>query len=332
MTAIAIIGGGGMIGQKIARRLHLVGLAGAPARKVVLYDRAFPKAAVPGTENHRVEIGDAAEAAAVAARRPDVIFHLAAIVSGEAERDFDLGWQVNVFALWTLLMALRAEHSASGGTYRPRLVFASSVAAFGPPLAEDGIEDTFICEPRSSYGAQKVIAEQMVTDFSRKGFIDGLSLRLPTITVRPGQANAALSSCFSAIIREPLRGKRAVLPLPVGTRHIHASPRSAAGFFLHAATLDTGRLDGRRALNMPSVSCTIAEQIDGLRQQGGQSAVDLIDHQPDTAISGIVLNWPQRFRTDRAHELGFRSETSFAEIIAAYVEDDMSADQQAVAP
>ena len=332
MTAVAIIGGGGMIGQKIARSLLQNGLSGAVPQEIVLHDRGFATAPLRGTQHCAEDISDPAVVSAMARRRPDVIFHLAAIVSGEAERNFDLGWQVNVFSLWALLMALRAEHEASGGSYRPRLVFASSAAAFGPPLAEDGIDDTFICEPRSSYGVQKVIAEHMISDCSRKGYVDGLSLRLPTITVRPGQANAALSSCFSAIIREPLRGRRTVLPLPVETRHIHASPRSAAGFFLHAATIDTARLDGRRALNMPSASCTIAEQIDCLRQLAGQAAVDLIDHQPDPAIGGIVLAWPQKFRTERAHDLGFRAETSFDQILAAYVEDDMAADRQAVAP
>ncbi|MBW7920754.1 MAG: NAD-dependent epimerase/dehydratase family protein [Rubellimicrobium sp.] len=332
MTAIAIIGGGGMIGRKIAHRLQHGGLAGVAALEVTLYDRVFPGVGLTGMNRQRIEFGDPAAARALAAGRPDVIFHLAAIVSGEAERDFDLGWQVNVLSFWALLMALRAEHLASGGTWRPRLVLASSAAAFGPPFAAEGIDDSFICEPRSSYGAQKVIAEHMVGDFSRKGFIDGISLRLPTITVRPGQANAALSSCFSAIIREPLRGRRAVLPLPEDTRHIHASPRAAAGFFLHAATLDTARLDGRRALNMPSVSCTVAEQIDCLRAFAGSEAVALIDHRPDPAVSGIVCNWPQRFRTARAQELGFRVEARFDDILAAYVEDDMAADRSEALP
>lgn len=331
MTAIAIIGGGGMIGQKIAHSLQRGRLAWANVREVTLYDRVFPPSGLPGMNQRRIEFGDPAATRALAAGRPDVIFHLAAIVSGEAERDFDLGWQVNVLSFWALLMALRAEHVASGGTWRPRLVLASSAAAFGPPFAADGIDDSFICEPRSSYGAQKVIAEHMVSDFSRKGFIDGISLRLPTITVRPGRANAALSSCFSAIIREPLRGRRVVLPLPVETRHIHASPRSAAEFFLHAATLDTARLDGHRALNMPSVSCTVAEQIECLRAFAGSDAVALIDRRPDPAVRGIVCNWPQRFRAARAHELGFRVEANFDDILAAYVGDDMEADRSEAA-
>jgi nucleoside-diphosphate-sugar epimerase len=162
----------------------------------------------------------------------------------------------------------------------------------------------------------------MITDFSRKGYIDGISLRLPTLCVRPGKANAAASSFFSGIIREPLNGVEAVLPVAETVRHWHASPRAAATFLTHAATMDTQLLNDRRALNMPGVSCTVAEQIEALRAVAGQDAVGLVKREPDEAIERIVRNWPRDFQTDRALELGFEAESSFDEIIQVYLEDD----------
>lgn len=190
MTAL-ILGGGGMVGQKLAARLIATGV-GAP----VLFDMGFPPDGVPGCEQITGNVTDSAALQALAERRFDTIFHLASIVSGEAEADFDTGWQVNMFPTWTLLEGLRGEHEASGGTYRPRVVFTSSIAVFGGPYP-DKIDDDFLASPQTSYGAQKAACELMIQDFSRKGFVDGVSLRLPTICVRPGKANKAASSAFS---------------------------------------------------------------------------------------------------------------------------------------
>ena len=227
-----------------------------------------------------------------------------------------------MMSMWHLLEALRAEHTVSDGVYVPRIVFTSSIAVFGGPYP-DKIDDTFLCAPQTSYGAQKASCEMMLTDFSRKGFVDGISLRLPTICVRPGKPNLAASSFFSGIIREPLNGQEAILPVPDTVRHWHASPRSAAKFLTHAATLDTRLLEGRRALNLPGLSCTVAEQIEALRQIAGQKAVDLIVPREEPAIMRIVEGWPRNFQPDRARSLGFGAENSFTEIIETYIADDL---------
>ncbi len=325
MTRILVIGGGGMVGQKLARRLAVSGLRNRPPEKLDLFDLAYPDTGAEFGNRLTGSLTDAGAPSEMAAARYDVIFHLAAVVSGEAEKNFGRGWQINLFSVWNVLQALKAEHETSGGSYRPRLVFASTTGVYGPPF--DGpVSDHKICEPRSSYGAQKVCAEMLVSDFSRKGFVDGLSLRLPTICVRPGKPNAAASSFFSNIIREPLNGRAAVLPVPRNLRHMHASPRSAARFFTHAAELDTQRLEGRRALNMPSLTCSVEDQIDALRTVAGSKAAGLIREDPDPFVHDIVSSWPAGFEARRARELGFAAEETFEEIVRIYIEDDLPAD------
>lgn len=320
MTKVLIIGGGGMVGQKLANRIA-GGHLGASSPEVTLFDMGFPGQSAAGRQVTG-NVTDLADIGQLAKHRFDIIFHLAAIVSGEAETDFDKGWSINMMSMWHLLEALRAEHTRSDGTYVPRIVFTSSIAVFGGPYP-DKIDDTFLCAPQTSYGAQKTCCEMMLSDFSRKGFVDGLSLRLPTICVRPGKPNLAASSFFSGIIREPLNGQEAILPVPDTVRHWHASPRSAAKFLTHAAMLDTQLLEGRRSLNLPGLSCTVAEQIEALRQTAGQEAVDRIIPQPDSAIMRIVEGWPRNFEPERARALGFEAETSFKEIIETYIADDL---------
>ncbi len=325
MTRILVVGGGGMVGQKLACRLATVGLNGVIPDELTLFDLSYPES---GKDfGHRIEGNLATRDTTnqLSAQRFDVIFFLAAIVSGEAERDFNKGWEVNLFALWQFLEALRNEHVKSKEIYRPRLVFASTTGVYGPPF-DGAVNDRQICEPRSSYGAQKVCAEMIVSDFSRKGFIDGISIRLPTICVRPGKPNAAASSFFSNIIREPLNGRETVLPVARSMRHMHASPRSAARFFTHAAELDSGLLEGRRALNMPSLTCSVAEQIDALRSVAGEKTVSLVREEPDQFIESIVSSWPTGFEADRAKLLGFTAEEEFAEIVQIYIEDDLPLD------
>ena len=322
MTRVLILGGGGMVGQKLAHRLLDNGLPGNDDLQVTLHDIAFPPDGAPINDRRQGDLSYPAAGAALAAERFDIIYFLASIVSGEAETNFDKGWTTNLAAMWHFLEALRAQHTATKGAYRPRLIFTSSIAVFGGPYP-DKIDDEFLQSPQTSYGAQKAACELLIQDYSRKGFVDGISLRLPTICVRPGKPNLAASSFFSGIIREPLNGQRAVLPVDDTVRHWHASPRSAARFLTHAATIAEEQLEGRRALNLPGLSCTVAEQIEALRSVAGQEAVDRIDHKPDPDIIKIVSGWPRDFAPDRARALGFEAETTFAEIIQTYIEDDL---------
>lgn len=322
MTKILILGGGGMVGQKLANHLLASGLPGHKALDITLFDMAFPLKQDGRLRCITGSLTDAQNITMLAQLRPDIVFHLASIVSGEAESNFDAGWQVNMFTMWHYLEALKALHIESNRAYVPKIIFTSSIAVFGGPFPEQ-IDDTFLSVPQTSYGAQKASCELLLSDFSRKGFVDGISLRLPTICVRPGKANLAASSFFSGIIREPLNGQKAILPVDESVRHWHASPRAAAGFLRHAATLDSGLLENRRALNLPGVSCTVAEQIEALRRAAGQSVIKLIERQPDDTIINIVSSWPRNFTAKRARALGFQAEASFDEIIATYIQDDL---------
>ena len=322
MQKILILGGGGMIGQKLAHHLADHGLNGDREIAVTLFDMGFPPEGAAG-EQVIGNITDAALVTKLLAQRPDVIFHLASVVSGEAEQDYAKGWAVNMMPHWLMMEDLRAQYEASGGTYRPKVVFTSSIAVFGGPYP-DKIGDEFLSAPQTSYGAQKAICELMLGDASRKGIVDGISIRLPTICVRPGKPNAAASGFFSGIIREPLNGVEAVLPVADTVRHWHASPRSAVGFLTHAAGMDSDRLNGRRALNMPGFSCTVAEQIEALRRVAGNDAVALIRREPDAAIEKIVSLWPRDFSPERALALGFKAERDFDEIIQVYLDEEFT--------
>ena len=255
------------------------------------------------------------------AGRPDVIFLLASIVSGEAEADFEKGYGINLDGTRSIFEAIRRENALSGGSYKPRLVFTSSIAVFGAPFPVT-IGDEFFTTPLTSYGTQKAICELLLADYSRRGFFDGIALRLPTISVRPGLPNKAASGFFSGIIREPLAGKEAILPVADTVRHWHASPRSAVGFLVHAGTMDLAALGARRSVTLPGVSATVAEQIEALRAVAGETAVKLIKRQADPVIERIVAGWPTQFDASRARMLGFKAEQSFAQIIRAYMEDE----------
>jgi nucleoside-diphosphate-sugar epimerase len=320
---ILILGAAGMIGRKLTERLVRDGrLGGSPITALSLFDVALPEAptGVPfPTATSAGDLSSPGEAERLAAERPDVIFHLAAIVSGEAEADFEKGYRINLDGTRLLLEAVRL----AGQGYRPRLVFTSSIAVFGAPFPADGIGDTFHTTPLTSYGTQKAIGELLLADYSRRGFIDGIGIRLPTICVRPGKPNKAASGFFSGIIREPLNGQEAILPVSESVRHWHASPRAAIAFLLHAATLDTAALGARRSLTMPGLSVTVGEQIAALRRVAGDRIAGLIRHQPDPIIEGIVQGWAERFRADRAEALGFEAERDFEEIIRVYVEDEL---------
>jgi nucleoside-diphosphate-sugar epimerase len=325
---VLIVGAAGMVGRKLAERLARDGALGGPISQLTLADLVEP-APVQADLDIRTAVADLADPAAVqalVADRPDIVFHLAAVVSGEAEADFDKGYAVNVEGTRLLLEAIR-----HAGTDRPpRLVFSSSIAVFGPPFPE-AIGDDHLAGPRTSYGTQKAIAELLVSDYTRRGFLDGVSIRLPTICVRPGTPNKAASGFFSSIVREPLSGREAVLPVSEDVRHWFASPRAAVGFLVHAATLDGDALGDRRALTMPGVSATVGEEIESLRRVAGDEAAGLIRREPDEQIMRIVASWPGRFDTRRAHELGFRADADFDEIVRAHVEDEAGGRAGAVA-
>ena len=319
---IVILGGGGMIGQKLAQEIKSGKIGLNKKNSVILHDLFFANDSNALGEIRVGDISKPGEIESIAKERPDLIYHLASVVSGQAEADFDIGWEVNFHPTWRLLNAIKNEHLASAGSYRPKFIFTSSIAVFGGPYPEK-ISDDFLCAPQTSYGAQKVICEAMISDFSRKGFIDGISMRLPTVCVRPGKANLAASSFFSSIIREPLNNLEVVLPVGDSVRLWHVSPRSAIGFLIYAAGLNFDELGTRRSLNLPGVSCTVAEQIEALRAISGQEAVDRIKFVEDKKVSKIVSGWPENFDPVRALELGFVAEKDFSEIIMAYIEDDL---------
>jgi nucleoside-diphosphate-sugar epimerase len=252
--------------------------------------------------------------------RPDVIFHLAAVVSGEAENDFDKGYRVNLDGTRALLDAVRTGHTADG--YHPRLVLASSIAVYGAPLPEPIPED-FQHTPLTSYGTQKAIGELLLADYTRRGFVDGIGIRLPTICIRPGRPNKAASGFFSSILREPLVGQEAILPVPETVRHWHASPRSAVEFLVRAATLDGEDVGPRRTLSMPGLSATVGEQIEALRRVAGERAVRLIRREPDESVMRIVQTWAAALDATRALRLGFTAEGSFDEIIRVHIDDEL---------
>ena len=316
---ILITGGAGMLGCKLTGRLLEQGrLQGERIDAIDLVDLVEAPIESELCTAHVADLSGPGEAEALAELAPDVVFHLAAVVSAEAEADFDKGMAVNLDDTRQLFDAIRLS------PITPRLVYASSIAVFGAPFP-DPIPDDFHPTPLTSYGTQKLVGEALLADYSRRGFFDGLGIRLPTVSVRPGAPNKAASSFFSGIIREPLNGVEAELPVSRDVRHPHASPRAAVGFMVHAAELDTARLQGRRNLTMPGVSVTVGEQIEALGRVTGPDAVSLITESPDPAVADIVAGWPSRFDTARAAALGFVAEDSYDEVIRAYIEDDLPA-------
>ena len=318
---ILVTGAAGMIGRKLTARLLKDGaLNGKPIDHLKLVDVVPPEApagAIGHLDAAAADISVPSAAEKLAAERPDVIFHLAGIVSGEAELDFEKGYRVNLDGIRLLLEAIRAQKG-----YRPKVVFASSIAVFGAPFPA-AIPDDFATTPLTSYGTQKAIAELLLADYTRRGFVDGVAIRLPTIVVRPGAPNRAASGFFSSIIREPLAGQEAVLPVDDSVRHWHASPRAAVGFLLHAASLAPELLGSRICLTMPGVCCTVGEQIAALRRIAGDKVSARIRREPDPMIMRIVGGWPRRFDASRAAALGFMVEATFDEIIRAHIDDEL---------
>jgi D-erythronate 2-dehydrogenase len=319
---ILITGAAGMIGRKLTARLVTDGgLNGQTIDRLTLIDVVAPEK--PAGFSGAVELSTSdlsapGAAAKAVANRPDVIFHLAGVVSGEAETDFEKGYRVNLDGTRALLEAIRT----AGGGYTPKLVFTSSIAAFGAPFPE-AIPDDFHLTPLTSYGTQKAICELLLADYTRRGILEGVGIRLPSIVVRPGKPNKAASGFFSGIIREPLAGEEALLPVADSVLHWHASPRSAVGFLIHAAGLPRAQLGERINLTMPGVCCTVAEQIAALKRVAGDKVAARIRRAPDALVERIVAGWPRRFDARRSVALGFTVEAAFDDIIRAYIEDEL---------
>lgn len=317
---IAITGAAGLIGRKLTERLVTDGaLNGEAISDILLMDVIEPEAPAGAgfaVETQAVDISEPSAYDRLAALKPDVIFHLAAIVSGEAELDFDKGYRINLDGTRALYETVRQ------GGFTPRLVFTSSIAVFGAPFP-DAIYDEFHTTPLTSYGAQKAMGELMLADYSRKGFFEGVGIRLPTIVVRPGKPNKAASGFFSGILREPLTGQRATCPVSPDVMHWMASPRSAVGFLIHAAGLDVEKIGPRRNLTMPGIAVTVGEMVEALERVAGSEPVGLIDWELDDFIVKIVAGWPRNFDASRATGLGFTCEADMDSIIRVFIEDEL---------
>jgi D-erythronate 2-dehydrogenase len=320
---ILVLGAAGMVGRKLVDRLLRDGRLGkSDITRLSLHDvvaPAKPEKAPFAVDIHAGDFAVPGAAEKLIAGRPDVIFHLAAIVSGEAELDFDKGYRINLDGTRMLLDAIRL----AGGGYKPRVVFTSSIAVFGAPFPE-AIGDEFFSTPLLSYGTQKAIGELLLADYSRRGFLDGIGIRLPTICIRPGAPNKAASGFFSNILREPLAGKEAILPVSEEVRHWHATPRSAVGFLLHAGTMDLAAVGPRRNLTMPGLTATVGEQIAALKRVAGERVAARVKRVPDQFIMSIVDGWPRNFEAKRSRQLGFTTaEKTFDDIIRIHIEDEL---------
>jgi len=319
---ILITGAAGMIGRKLTARLVKDGgLNGQPIDRLTLIDVVAPEkpAGFSGAiDAVTADLPAAGVAAKAVASGPEVIFHLAGVVSGEAETDFEKGYRVNLDGTRALLEAIRR----TAGGYKPKVIFTSSIAVFGAPFP-DAIPDDFHLTPLTSYGAQKAICELLLADYTRRGFLEGVGIRLPSIVVRPGKPNKAASGFFSGIIREPLAGQEALLPVADSVLHWHASPRSAIGFLIHAAGLARAQVGDRINLTMPGVCCTVGEQIAALKRVTGEKVAARIRRAPDALVARIVAGWPSRFDARRGVALGFKVESTFDDIIRAHIEDEL---------
>jgi D-erythronate 2-dehydrogenase len=319
---VLISGAAGMLGRKLAERLARDGaLTDAPITALTLLD--LVPAAKPAGFSGKLTLATAdlatpGEAEKAIAARPDVIFHLAGVVSADAELNFEKGYRANLDGTRALLEAVRQ----AGDGYRPKLVYSSSMAVYGAPFPGQ-IPDDFHLTPLTSYGTAKAIGELLLADYTRRGFCDGVGLRFPSIVVRPGKPNKAASGFFSSIIREPLAGAEALLPVSESVRHTHASPRAAVGFLVHAAGLSREALGPRINLAMPGVSCTVGEQIAALRRIAGDKVAARIRRAADPLVERIVAGWPESAAAQRARQLGFEAEDSFDDIIRIHIADEL---------
>jgi len=320
---VVITGGGGFLGLRLARALLERGKLTSPEGAeraltgVVLLDAAYPPQ-LPRDARLQAIVGDISDRATIArVVTPDTaaVFHLAAVVSGAAEADFDLGMRVNLEGTRLLLERLR------NCAKPPRVVFASSVAAFGgelPPILDDSTTPF----PQTSYGTQKVVGEYLIADYSRKGFIDGRSLRLPTIVVRPGKPNAAASSFASGILREPLNGVTSECPVDAGTGVWLLSPKRVVEAFVHAHDIPASAWGSRRVVNLPGITASVAQMLEALELVAGKTVAQRVVFRREPRVQAIVSTWPARFETPRALSMGFRADADVQTVIRDYIADE----------
>lgn len=314
---IAITGAAGFLGQRLVQQLLARGeLRQQPITRLTLLDQV--EAPLPDGKNIAVsalalDITAPGALDSVLDQRPDVIYHLAAVVSSAAEADLDLGMRVNFDATRALLEGCRAK-----GLAPTRLIMASSVAAYGGALP-GVLDDMTALHPQNSYGAQKAMCELLINDYSRRGLVDGLVLRLPTIVIRPGRPNAAASSFASSILREPLNGEEAICPVPTDLTMFVMSPGKVVEALIHGAEVPSAALAPFRAFMLPGITVTVAEMLEALREAAGEKALSLVRHELDARIEAIVAGWPACFETAKAQQLGFTGDDSFKQIIDAFV-------------
>lgn len=328
---ILITGGSGFLGARLARTLLAQGslaLAGAPARalsRLVLVDRVAPPADLAAdarVQSLQGDLGEQLASGALPLAEMQVVFHLAAAVSGECEADFDLGMRSNLDATRQLLEGCRHAGHA------PVFVFSSSVAVFGDSPEQRlpaVIEDNSLPTPQNSYGIQKFIGEQLVADYTRKGFVQGRNVRLMTVSVRPGRPNAAASSFLSGMLREPLAGERARCPVAPETPVALSSPGNTVRGIMRAATANGAEWGARTAVNLPALTTTVGEMAQALERVAGKQATSLIDWEPDAQIAKIITSWPSRFAPKRAQALGLTADESFEAILRDYVRENPQA-------
>jgi nucleoside-diphosphate-sugar epimerase len=321
---LLITGGAGFVGTRLAQALLARGtIGGSRVEELVLADIAPPRAEMLADARVKARTGPLLDlTTALREEDFDGVFHLASAVSGECEADFDLGMRSNLDSTRALLESLRARQQKTGRA--TRLVFSSSIAVFGPdasvPLPAV-VGDATLPAPQTSYGAQKLICEHLVADFTRKGFIDGRSARLMTVTVRPGKPNAAASSFFSGIIREPLAGQEAILPVSEDTAHPVASPARTVEGLIAVYEASREAFGGRLGMNLAGLNVTVREMLAALEQVAGPKVRALVRPQRDERIAGIVANWPKAASFERAKALGLKPDASFADIVRQYIAD-----------
>ena len=324
---VLVTGGAGFIGARLARTLLARGaLCGRRIEQLVLADQAPPRAELERDARVRSRTGRLLDQIDALRTEPfDAVFHLASAVSGECELDFDLGMASNLDSTRALLDALRHRVTAHGAA-PTRLVFSSSIAVFGQdPAHADAfpaiVGDHTLPTPQTSYGTQKLVCEQLIADYTRKGFVDGRSARLVTVTVRPGRPNGAASSFFSGIVREPLAGQQALLPVDAGVAHPVASPQRMVDGLIAVCEASREALGGRTALNLPGLNVTVGRMLDALEAVAGAAVRSRVRHEPDARIAAIVAGWPRGVAAARAGALGLRADASFEQIIRDYIDD-----------
>ncbi|XP_028177028.1 uncharacterized protein LOC114364878 [Ostrinia furnacalis] len=312
---VVVTGAAGFLGSRLADLL-LSNNSPLPVKELILVDNFAPTKNDPRVRNIKIDLSEPGAADKLISPDVDVFFHLAAIVSGHAEVDFDLGFRVNFDATSSLLEAARAKAP------KMKFVFTSTCGVFGgklPPV----LDDLTALMPENTYGITKAMCELMINDYSRKGFVDGRVVRLPTVSVRAGVANKAVTSFASGIVREPLNGVESVCPVPSSLKLWLTGPEKVVRNIVHAAIVPASGLGSWRVVNLPGITVTVAEMLDALKTVAGESVASLVRFEEDKMISGMVATFPAKFDNSRALKLGFEVDSNYADIIRAYIRNDL---------